>query len=312
VLPLWDWRFIGLVPAILLNSLPFHQALNHGQNTFTSLLLLTITVTFWLKSTKSTDSLAPIFAGLTCGLLFYKPQLGAAVAIVLILHLGWRALLGVGVTSIILLCITLLTMPGIIHVYLDKMPGNLAWMQDGNSYLWERHVTLKAFWRLMLQGHAIGPSTTTVKTLWFLSTLGLAAALSTAIYKTLKSIRESAHTSTMHASRLISATIVCMPLLMPFYFDYDLLLLAVAAVLFAAEIISRRGAMVEEDTWLVWAWVALFVIMFFNASVSGIIRLHLAVIPLCAVALLHIHRACRVNDIAIAGTIEQPAASIAA
>ena len=45
-----DWRIIGLVPAILLNSLPFHQALIHGQNTFTSLFILALTVWFWRKA----------------------------------------------------------------------------------------------------------------------------------------------------------------------------------------------------------------------------------------------------------------------
>src|SRR3954471_24346389 len=103
-----DWRIIGLVPAILLNSLPFHQALNHGQNTFMSLLLLAATASLWMKG-------KAFWAGLCCGLLFYKPQLGAAVAIVLILNLGWRALVGVGITSIVLLGVTVISMPGIVE-----------------------------------------------------------------------------------------------------------------------------------------------------------------------------------------------------
>src|SRR6185436_1973775 len=86
-----DWRIIGLVPAILLNSLPFHQALNHGQNTFGSLLILSATVWFWRKG-------SALWAGMICGLLFYKPQLGAIVAVVLVLSLGWRALAGPATT----------------------------------------------------------------------------------------------------------------------------------------------------------------------------------------------------------------------
>ena len=54
----------------------------------------------------------------------------------------------------------------------------------------------------------------------------------------------------------------------------------------------------REDRWLVRAWVVLFVVMFFNASVSGIIRLHLAVICLSVVALLHIRRAGKVTQVA--------------
>src|SRR5258706_1955425 len=102
-----DWRIIGLVPAILLNSLPFHQALNHGQNTFTSLFILSLTIWFWRKSAERGGWNA-LWAGMICGLLFYKPQLGAAVAIVLVLHLGWRAVAGVAITSIVLLAVTMI------------------------------------------------------------------------------------------------------------------------------------------------------------------------------------------------------------
>jgi hypothetical protein len=291
-----DWRIIGLVPAILLNSLPFYQALTHGQSTFTSLFILTLTVWFWRKAAAEQGGWSALWAGMICGLVFYKPQLGAAVAIVLVLHLGWRALLGVAITSIALLAVTLLSLPGIIEVYLAKMPGNLAWMQELNSYLWERHVTFKAFWRLLFQGHAMGETWLVVKILWMLSVVGLGSALATAVWK---QIRSGKHTTggTPVPQRLIAATIVTMPLLMPFYFDYDLLLLSIAAVLFAGEIVAQQREMSEEDRWLVRAWVVLFVVMFFNASVSGIIRVHLAVIPLTVVALLHIRRACRINQV---------------
>jgi hypothetical protein len=290
LLPQWDnWRVAGLVPAILLNSLPFHQALNHGQNTFTSLLLLAVTVTFWMRG-------KALWAGIACGLLFYKPQLGAIVALVLILHLGWRALVGVGITGLVLLGLTLLTMPGIVQIYLAKMPGNLAWMQEANSYLWERHVTLKALWRLMLQGHAMGATSLLVKMLWIASAGAMGVALAGAVYRTMRFERGDVRA----AGRLISAAIVTMPLLMPFYFDYDLLLLSVAAVLLAAEIVGQSSAMSDEDKWLVGTWVVLFVVMFFNASVSGVIRVHLAVIPLIGLAMLHIRRAWTAGPVAVA------------
>jgi len=275
-----DWRVIGLVPAILLNSLPFHQALNHGQNTFGSLLILAGTVMLWLRG-------RALWAGICCGLLFYKPQLGAIVSVVLVLSMGWRALVGVGITGLILLGVTLLSMPGIVPVYLAKMPQNLAWMQESNSYLWERHVTLKAMWRLMLQGHATGETLLVVKVLWIASVAVVGGGLAWAVWQH--------RTGGTPVVRVIAATIVAMPLLMPFYFDYDLLLLSVAAVLFAGEMVSEQRELSAEDRWLVWAWVALFVVMFFNASVSGIICLHLAVISLTAVALLHIRRAWRVQ-----------------
>ena len=293
-----DWRIIGLVPAILLNSLPFHQALNHGQNTFTSLFILTLTVWFWRKAAETRGGWNSLLAGMICGFLFYKPQLGAAVAIVLVLHLGWRAAAGVAITSILLLAVTVISMPGLIEVYLAKMPGNLVWMQETNSYLWERHVTLKAFWRLLFQGHQLGATSVVVKVLWTLSVVGLGAALASAMYQNIKWSRHHRQASPFAAGRLISATIVAMPLLMPFYFDYDLLLLSIAVVLFAAEIVAQRREMQDEDRWLVRGWIVLFVVMFFNASVSGMIRVHLAVIPLTVVALMHIRRAGRIDQMA--------------
>jgi len=276
-----DWRIIGLVPAILLNSLPFHQALNHGQNTFTSLLILSATVWFWRRKNA-------LWAGIICGLLFYKPQLGAIVAIVLVLSLGWRGLVGVAVMAVVMLAITMLTMPGIVQVYLAKMPGNLAWMQETNSYLWERHVTLKAMWRLMIQGHGTGETLLVMKILWIASVAMVGAALAWTAWKH--------RTGQTPVVRVIAAAIVSMPLLMPFYFDYDLLLLAVPAVLFSSGIVQQRE-LSTEDRWLIRAWIALFVVMFFNASASGIIRLHLAVISLSVVALLHIRRAWKVHQV---------------
>jgi hypothetical protein len=168
------------------------------------------------------------------------------------------------------------------------MPGNLAWMQETNSYLWERHVTLKAMWRLMIQGHGTGETLLIVKILWIASVAMVGAALAWTAWRH--------RTGETPVVRVIAAAIVSMPLLMPFYFDYDLLLLAVPAVLFASEIVQQRE-LNAEDRWLIRAWVALFLVMFFNASVSGIIRLHLAVISLSVVALLHIRRAWKVHQV---------------
>jgi hypothetical protein len=112
--------------------------------------------------------------------------------------------------------------------------------------------------------------------------------------------------------RLIGATIVAMPLLMPFYFDYDLLLLSVAAVLLAGEMVAQRGPMIGEDKWLVRACVSLFGVMFFNASVSGVVRVHLAVIALVVVAVLHIRRAGRVDEVVVSENRIEPKMAAAA
>ena len=66
-LPVRGWR-IALVPLLMCTAMPFWQALCHQQNTFISLFLLSLTVTFWLED-------QPFAAGCTAGLLFFKPQL---------------------------------------------------------------------------------------------------------------------------------------------------------------------------------------------------------------------------------------------
>ncbi len=104
-------------------------------------------------------------------------------------------------------------------------------MQIDHRYLWERHVTLKAFWRLLIQGYATGNSNLPANVLWISTAgaLGVGLLLVLALYLRTR----------QNLDRLIAATIVTMPLLMPFYFDYDLLLLAVAAVIIAHD---RFGA----------------------------------------------------------------------
>src|SRR5205823_15081281 len=136
-------------------SMPFIQATSHAQNTCTSLLLVCGVVTAWRNE-------RAILAGLIAGFLFYKPQLAAVLAIVLTISLGWRVLIGLSISGGILLLVTVLTMPGAIHNYLHQLPLNVHVMQVEHSYSWERHVTLKALWRLMLQGRGAGEATVLV------------------------------------------------------------------------------------------------------------------------------------------------------
>jgi len=42
-----DFATWGLVPLLIVTSMPFVQAISHGQNTFSSLLLLSLVVTAW-------------------------------------------------------------------------------------------------------------------------------------------------------------------------------------------------------------------------------------------------------------------------
>jgi Glycosyltransferase family 87 len=238
-----DWKTRGLAPFLILTAMfPCFQAFGHGQNTFFSLLLLTATVWLWRREKF-------LWAGMVCGLLFYKPQLGAVVAVVLCLSEGRRALLGVCITGTALVLINVLTMPGTLHEFAYQMPLNIRWIEQQNVYHWDRHVTLTAFWRQAIQGKQIGPPSMATQILWGISETALLGGLGALLLAGRRSRNPASR-----RDRLISAAIVAMPLLMPFYFDYDLLLVSVGIVVYVAdrqrELAMSRSAQ-DEDRWLV-------------------------------------------------------------
>jgi hypothetical protein len=277
------WKNKLLVPLFVLTMMPCFQAFCHGQNTFFSLLLLTTTVALWRSD-------QPLLSGLVCGLLFYKPQLGALVALALCISQGRRALLGIAITGCTLLWINVLTMPGTLHSMLYLMPDNMRWLQELHRYRWERHVTFKAFWRLALQGWDKGPTATSVKCLWILCETALLLPLAALAYKTFRQ-----RGSPSQRDRLIAATIASMPLLMPFYFDYDILLLSVAVVVYAADRLrapAPTAALAWEDRWIVIAWIS-FYLVGQCTMLLGWVRIHPAVPVLTFAAGLLIRRGLR-------------------
>jgi alpha-1,2-mannosyltransferase len=232
------WRRWGLIPLLTFGSSPFWLAAGHGQNTFFTLLLLTITVTLWRKK----RSLA---AGLVAGLLLYKPQHAIVIGIVLILSLGRRAAAGFLVTAAGLLVITLFTMPNALADYLHKLPRTIQVMQELSDYSWDRHLTIKAFWRLLLQGTTAGATRWTTWTLWWGSELVVMGMLR-------RILRMSA------TDRQIAAAIIATPLLNPFFLDYDALILAIPAVLCVA------GA----DRAILRAWIVVYLLMYFSNPIA--------------------------------------------
>jgi hypothetical protein len=324
------WKVRLLVPFLTVCSMPFIQAFGHGQNTFFSLVLLTIVVVLW-RGGKS------LSAGLVCGLLFYKPQLGAVVALVLCISQGRRAMLGVAITGASLLAINIITMPGTISAMLHQMPGNMHWMQEENRYHWERHITFKGFWRLLIQGHETGATSPVVLAMWFACEGALLAGLIAVVVKNFREaknlraaknpggaknpgdatlLRGDARSGTIFPpdqpasarDRLIALAITSMPLLMPFYFDYDLLLVSVAAVVFAADCqrmqsmqyrtpadfpSKQSSAKPWEERWLPGAWATFFFVSEFGTILGAHTRVQPTVILLAVLAGLQIRRALR-------------------
>jgi hypothetical protein len=287
-----DWRSWALVPLLVCTSMPFIQTITHGQNVCISLLLLCAAVTAWRTQR---DALA----GALCGLMFYKPQLAAVLAVMLVLDRGARAMIGLGCALGALFLLTAVTMPGGIGEYAHAMPLNVRAIQVDQTYLWERHVTLKAMFRLLVQGRVPGESSILVTALTSVTCGAIGAGL---LWVAWRARRASAaddvftgETKFLRRDRLIAATIASTPLVMPFYFDYDLLLLSAAAVLFAGEMMMRApGAprRLAEDG-VLFAWVALFGWMMINARIAGASGVNVVVVILTALAAALIRRAAR-------------------
>lgn len=277
-----DWRIWMLVPALVFLSMPFLLSMTHGQNTGISLMLLTGVVVLW-------QAKRAFLAGVVCGLMFYKPQLGALVALALTIRLGWRAAAGVASTGIVLTLTTLLAMPGALQAFLFKMPANLTWFQEANQYYWERHVTFKALWRLLIQHHDRGPTATSVVVLWAICAAVLGVALLTILVRRPRSVETGSS-----EDRVIAATVACSPLLMPFYFDYDLLLMAVPVVLYAADRL-RSSQLRTSDRWTVAAWATLAGYMILHPHIADATNVNGNVIVMTWCAAMTVARAWRAD-----------------
>ncbi len=282
-----------LAPMALLVAPPTLQALGHGQNTPLSLLLLTLTVLAWRAR-------EPIWAGLCCSLLCYKPQLAAVVFVALSLTLGWRVWMGTIVGAVPQLLLIVTKMPGSISDYLEQMPRNLQQIQFAQPYLWHRHSTLTGFFRFMLQGNAPGQTHVWITFLAASCAILVGLAVLAVWWK-----RRAVLNDDVMFDRFIALTILAMPLLMPFYFDYDLLLLIVAAVLIGRErLVSPDHS--SAARWLVATGTFLFVWTMFNPPVAESFGICLTVPLLCIVVALQARRCLTDSSNEFAMTLPMP------
>jgi hypothetical protein len=281
-----SWRNWGLAPLLLLISMPFWQTICHLQNTGVSLFLVCGTVACWRAGRNRLD----VLGGLICGLLFYKPQLAVAIAGGFCLTRGWRVSAGCAASGASLLALTLMKWPGTLSAYLHQLPIVTQEIQNRPTYNWGRQVTLRGFWRLVLQGHIGGTDLLAVKAFTAMMVVIGLAALGYVIWRHVR--RRS---QTPRADRVIAATIASMPLLMPYYMDYDLLLLAIPAVLLAAEWIKPGWRSTQLDRALVVAWSILFVMLYLNPGISGPTRVNFAAVLSALIAAGTIAR-CLVPD----------------
>jgi hypothetical protein len=246
LLPKSDWRTRFLIPLLIISSGPFWLAAGHAQNTFLTLFLLSLTVSLWRQR-------RALAAGIVAGLLLYKPQHAMLVWLMLAASLGWRAIAGVALTTTALIAFTLIAMPASLQNYYHQLPQMIQTIQVLNDYSWDRHVTLKAFWRLLLQGTHAGTMHWLTSTLWWTSEIAVTLALLIVAW--------AAHRDRTKTDHLIAATILATPLLSMFFFDYDLLILAVPAVL-CVGIAILDGS----DRRLLWGWIIVFLTLYISTQ----------------------------------------------
>src|SRR5439155_26047898 len=101
------------------------------------------------------------------------------------------------------------------------------------------------------------------------------------------------------------------PLLMPFYFDYDPLLLAVPAVLVSAEFAGRSDSLVSADRWLIRTWMLLGLWLLINPGIARITHVNIATLLLTCLSVQLIGRALRKNLLQSISVEYTPVASLA-
>ena len=230
--------------------------------------------------------------------------LAAVVAGMLVLTLGRGALLGLLCSGVTLLTATVALLPGSLSQFIHDMPINLQRMQETIPYLWERHVTGLAFWRLLIQGNGVGPTHSFAQMLAIQCSLILGGVLVLATWRR-RSMPDHLSSLTrfdrrqrrqLYLDRTITATILAMPLMMPFYFGYDLLLLAIPAVLMTRGVLLRRAAGEDVSAEIklnARLWTILFLCLMIAAPLATLTRVNIAVIAVGLLAAVAIGRCWR-------------------
>jgi hypothetical protein len=156
-------------------------------------------------------------------------------------------------------------------------------------------VTLRAFWRLLLQGTEAGPMSMLATVCWVASGGAIAGLLGWAAWRHRKVATPQGR------DLFVAATVASMPLLMPFYFDYDLLLLGVSVVLYANVRLRQPAAegTSAADRWLTGMIVALYGWLMVNSIVARYTHVNGTVILLSGVAAILLWRAARARGTAI-------------
>lgn len=283
------WSARGLVPLGMVTAFPFIQAITHQQNTFVSLFILSAALVLALKAADVRRFTSPArkrlawACGLVAGLMFFKPQLGMGVVLAVSVVAGYRALLGAVFTGSVLMAIGEFSLPGSTAAFFIEMPQAVAALQQQRGYGWQRQTTLMAFWRVLLQGHDTGGATwPVVRLLWAASVAAVVTMLVVSL-QWVRLARGDDRVST--ARRWLAVAIACVPLVMPYHMDYDLLLQVAGATLLAADVL-HRGHFDETDKAIAWTWVGLWAWQLFQPPTAGTWTVNVTVVLIATIAVM--------------------------
>jgi alpha-1,2-mannosyltransferase len=209
-------------PAVLIN-------IGHGQNGFLTAALLGFAL---VKLDR-----APLIAGLLFALLVYKPQYGLMIPLVLAVTGRWRSFAAAAATVVLLCVVTTLAFgPEVWHAFIESTrftrlvaleQGNTGWHKIQSVFAWARMWNAPISLAYALQG---------------VLTLAVAAAL-------VRLWRSNAAYPLKAAALCVGAILAT-----PYTFDYDMMVLAPAIALFAADGFTR-GFKAWDKTALAVLWL---------------------------------------------------------
>ena len=222
----------GTGQVILLAALAFPAVfvnLTHGQNGF-------LTAALFAAALAALDT-RPILAGLFCGLLAYKPQFGVLIPLVLAATGRWRSFAAAATGVVALAALTTLIFGADVwRAFLSSLQFARASILDHDAVGYDKMQSVFAAIRLW------GGSIDLAYAAQAVATLGVAVAL-IALW------RSRASTACKGAGLCLGALLAT-----PFCFDYDMMLLAPAIALLAAD--GRvRGFFPYERTVLAALWL---------------------------------------------------------
>ena len=217
--------------ALLLLGFPgMYMNLLWGQNGFLSAALLAVGV--------GLIECNPVLSGAMFGLLLYKPQFAVFPLLIILLTKRWKALVSAAITALLASLVSLIVF------------GPDTWLHFAQSFFGSTE-NLLATDRASIATIQLSP----FNSMLILGTSVMGAILSQAVVSMIASVaviwvwKHSRNTSLMGAMLVLG-----IPLAMPYFMQYDLMILAVPLILLVYDLLERGSTKLERAT-LIFLWL---------------------------------------------------------